>query len=603
MKNAFFEVQQLMQAVEPRVRGAFAKRREMAARFGVPLEEAFLEQSPVRITHLKSGAILPSKIRHYAKHALVRMTVKNEGRIKIDSLQAAAYVPGMMAFVSEVRLEGLRPGASREILIPATLVHDKLFDVAEVTPVQVEVELKSSIDGVWRSEDRVLSTVVHPVNSVDWSDTASVAAFVTPQDPDTLGFAQAVLQPQAEGLEPGLAPIARVLEGLAELGVNYRADPDIPYRAARIDHVQYPAQLLQTRAGDCDDLSVLVAAALQSLGVRGALVASPEHLFVLADTGLPIRLRNSLGGPEGSWVARRGTLWIPIEATEVAKGFLNAWSHGAKEFVRWGSKKEIVDLDMAWGIYPPVPSKFSQEKWDASLLAAKDLEKRLRKLSRSLKQRQDQSEMAAIRKAKKKAMGAKRIGPKLELAILLERSGRWDEAKDVFSRVLSQSRGRVNGASRKALVGLGNVALREGDSRKAIESYRRALKAGGGAAELHANLGLAHMVRGEARDARRAFRESLRRGGRVSLERLAVRTRNPGKVSAQRIASKSTKAQKKKRALKNARINSRELRAILDNVLWSVPQRKSSKRKTSQLPAGGRRGASVDEIAAADLLL
>ena len=49
---------------------------------------------------------------------------------------------------------------------------------------------------------------------------------------------------------------------------------------AAIDHIQYPAQTLGGKTGDCDDLTVLYCALLESAGMataRGAWVWSPRQ--------------------------------------------------------------------------------------------------------------------------------------------------------------------------------------------------------------------------------------------------------------------------------------------------------------------------------------
>ncbi|MDI6781269.1 MAG: transglutaminase family protein [bacterium] len=47
-----------------------------------------------------------------------------------------------------------------------------------------------------------------------------------------------------------------------------------------------PVGKVRLKKGDCDDLSVLYAACLESAGIPTALVSVPGHIFVIFDTGV-----------------------------------------------------------------------------------------------------------------------------------------------------------------------------------------------------------------------------------------------------------------------------------------------------------------------------
>ena len=78
---------------------------------------------------------------------------------------------------------------------------------------------------------------------------------------------------------------AVLFEALKQHGVRYVADPNTPYArvsadASAIDHIQYPGQVLRKKGGDCDDLTVLYCALLESAGIATALVDYPGHIFL-----------------------------------------------------------------------------------------------------------------------------------------------------------------------------------------------------------------------------------------------------------------------------------------------------------------------------------
>lgn len=137
----------------------------------------------------------------------------------------------------------------------------------------------------------------------------------------------------------------------------YVSDP-----RATADYVQFPAQTLNVKGGDCDDLSVLYSALLQSVGIETALVdyrANEEerHVNVLVNTGMSPDLAQIITGNDKKYIVRadeKGNLetWIIIETTSLTD-FNTAWETGAAKFQKeavsnYGLVKgsvDIVDID------------------------------------------------------------------------------------------------------------------------------------------------------------------------------------------------------------------------------------------------------------------
>ncbi|MCK4542225.1 MAG: transglutaminase domain-containing protein [Spirochaetales bacterium] len=68
-------------------------------------------------------------------------------------------------------------------------------------------------------------------------------------------------------------------------GLNYVVDPRTPYTELSqqrewIDFIQFPRQTLEYRAGDCDDLSILYCALLESVGIETAFITVPGHILM-----------------------------------------------------------------------------------------------------------------------------------------------------------------------------------------------------------------------------------------------------------------------------------------------------------------------------------
>src|SRR5258706_6356364 len=106
---------------------------------------------------------------------------------------------------------------------------------------------------------------------MSWGDgVAAAAAFVTTRDPVVEEVArEATHAVSLLGERPfgtrNLDFGAAMVDAVASLGVSYVPDPTNPYAAISaaanaVDTIYYPRQTLEKRAGDCDDMSVLLAA-------------------------------------------------------------------------------------------------------------------------------------------------------------------------------------------------------------------------------------------------------------------------------------------------------------------------------------------------------
>ena len=150
-------------------------------------------------------------------------------------------------------------------------------------------------------------------------------------------------------------------EAIKQQGISYIKDSNTPYAErkadrAAVDHIQYPADVLQQKGGDCDDLTVLYCALLENNGVNTALVDYPGHIFMMFDTGIERLKMYQLPIEENLYVVRGNRLWIPVEITLLDQSFHQAWRAGIEE---WGKlpqrdrRRKVVDTRKAWEQYPP----------------------------------------------------------------------------------------------------------------------------------------------------------------------------------------------------------------------------------------------------------
>jgi hypothetical protein len=205
-------------------------------------------------------------------------------------------------------------------------------------------------------------TTLYGKNAILWSATDMVGAFVTPRDDVLRDFVRQTVNahlPQSKSVNKNVLLAMTYFSALTAQGLRYQPDPNTPYAKLagdQIDYVQFPRETLKLKSGDCDDLSVLMAAGLENLGIATALVDVPGHLFLLFDSGVSLRDRDTISLDPDLVVDIDGQAWLPIEATLVATSFAESWAEGARKFRQNRDAQSLhwLSLRSAWQNTAPV---------------------------------------------------------------------------------------------------------------------------------------------------------------------------------------------------------------------------------------------------------
>lgn len=257
------------------------------------------------------------------------------------------------------------PGNGEQVAHIHALLNNLVLDIAETDTISARLEVSYSVgDDVYR--DQVVQTIrLLDRNAVTWDDDRKVAAFVTAKDPEVLRFAKRVIGStggeKARGLNANLIQAMKLLEGLRASDMAYVIDPSTPYMElskvrGAVDFLQFPRQTLEYRAGDCDDLSILYNALLESVGIPTAFITVPGHIFIAFDIRQrPSEAAKYFSRPE-KLIFREGRSWLPVDTTAIEEGFLGAWDIGANLFARYESLGEafFFTTGEAWSEYEPV---------------------------------------------------------------------------------------------------------------------------------------------------------------------------------------------------------------------------------------------------------
>lgn len=233
------------------------------------------------------------------------------------------------------------PNSSMEVPFYAVF-NDAIRSVSSMILQAGDVFVKAAPAGDY--DDKVQTSLIIRGRN-DWDgDVFTLRAFVTPEDPDLLRFTRTVLANYRDSLATSPKELEHFRSAVWLFNefakrVVYVNDPQ-----ASKDRVQYPSETLSLRGGDCDDMTVLYATMLASIGIPTAFVdvippnkPREGHIYMLFDTGIPASKAQLVSSNPKRYVLRKNesgqeTVWIPIETTAMTQGFHHAWETGAKAY-------------------------------------------------------------------------------------------------------------------------------------------------------------------------------------------------------------------------------------------------------------------------------
>ncbi len=419
--------------------------------------------------------VFPLFFSYYDKNPLGKIAVSNGESLPLEKVKVSFYAK---QYMDAPKLCGefasIPAGGSASVPVTA-LFNDSIFKVTEGTKAAAEIYVDYFFLGKQRQAKLSAALQVNNRNAMTWEDDRKAAAFVTAKDPLVLGFAKGIAATvrnvSASGaLSADFRAAIGIFQGLSIFGLGYVVDPKTPYAAlssseASIDFLQFPNQTLAYRGGDCDDLTTLYCALLESVGIATAFVTVPGHIFAAFDSGLSVEnAAKALAEPDDA-ITEAGRLWIPVEITLVKDGFLQAWTKGAQEWreARKTGSARLYEVRQAWKVYEPVG--FAESGIGVvppapdQILAAYRAE--LLRISKSQVTRRATELKAQI------ASGPGVEQAQNKLGVLYAQYGLFDDAR-------SQLSAAAGAGYAPALVNLGNLEYLAGNHDKAVVYFQRA---------------------------------------------------------------------------------------------------------------------------------
>jgi tetratricopeptide (TPR) repeat protein len=427
------------------------------------------------IREIQLMPVFPIFYKYYDSHPIGTISFINPEASSIRDVEVSVYVKQFMDTpkAGEIIRE-IKPGQERIINLYG-LFNEKILEVTEGTKVPAQIKVTYTHFGKKLSTETTQTLRLFDRNAMSWDDDRKAAAFITAKDPEILNqsknIAGLVRNEGAQAISTNFRIAVGMFQSLDLYSLKYVVDPQSSYAAfsadkMAIDYMQFPFQTLTYKGGDCDDLSVLYSALLESVGVSTALITVPGHIYMAFSADLSPADAKKLFVNTQNLIFEGDKTWIPVEITMIKDGFNKAWAEGAKQWREHfaSGKARLYPVSEAWEIYEPVGSpkiagtvKSPAEK---ALLASFNRE------MEAFVNREIGDRVAAL----EKEIISSKENPRVinTLGILFARYGMVDKAEEQFNRILAKE------DFVPALINLGNIYLLKDNASKAASLYERA---------------------------------------------------------------------------------------------------------------------------------
>ena len=471
-----------------------------------------------RVVTVKDATIRPNPIfrslyRHYQEKEFFDVVIGNSATEPIEAT-VSLMLPKVMSVPHQEQII-LPPQSTEKYTFSVTFDTD-LFNRAEayfdnfVTP---EIKVTYSRNRKQQEATKQLERVyVAGKGKLSWNMEGMAATFVTPEDLAVAGLARGLVQRHDELLtakfnRSNIGKAALLYDAMGAYKIRYNADQKTPFASISddrtiFDTVQYPSELLakqegvDTKVGDCDDLTVLYVSLLENLSIDTAFLEANDpgkgHIYMMFDSGIPVDRAEDHFVSSSEYVEWQGRVWIPVETTMFGFTFTDAWRVGVGEYKKLKIRKLIDEVYVQqWlstykpAVLPPAQAEMPANAMFDSLLA------------RDLKLFEDRVDRIALGTV----TSVDNPGGAYEAGAAYLRVNHLEKAIDMFDRALQMDPDHSD-----ALNGKGVALTRQGAYDDALELYRQALLRQDDNG-IRMNVALTYYLKGERDTADRLFEE------------------------------------------------------------------------------------------------
>ncbi len=422
-----------------------------------------------------STEIFPLYYTWYDENALGEVTITNESSEEIQNVRASFYVPQYMEQpkYTDGEIRRISRGETATLDLQG-LFTNNIFEINEGLKVAGEVNVEYTYFGKEVKKTVPLTIFINNKNAMTWDDDRKAASFVTANNPLIYSYSRNLSGEIRGGALSALDKNFQIGMGLFEslnlYGIGYVVDPSSSYvelseNEEAVDYIQFPQQTLVSKAGDCDDISVLYAAMLEASGIPAAFITIPGHIYVAYKLDMDERVAKKNFPNSQNLLFINNEPWVPVEITLVKEGFLASWQTGAKQIRENNGEYGFFPVREAWQTFPAAEYESSGL---AYLPEPKEVVNQYSQELRRFLRREVNLQIAAI-DGEIRQKGATSILMNRK-GVTYARYGFLDEAKSQFELVAAKD------DFYPSLMNLGNIYYLNKNPAEASRYYNRALQ-------------------------------------------------------------------------------------------------------------------------------
>ena len=431
----------------------------------------------IEINNIDFHQIYPVYYKFYDDNPFGNLSIENRENGKIENVKVSFFIKQYMSQPKVCKtFDAIKKNGKEEISIVA-LFNEDILKITEATKVNADIvveydyissHFKKTVSETLRMQHR---------NAMLWDDDEKISAFITAKDPGLLRFSKytagLIRENGSKAVNLNFRLGLGMFETLKLYGMNYVIDPTTPYadfagKTETPDYLQFPTQTLSYKGGDCDDLTILFCAALESIGIETAFITIPGHIYAAFSIDMIPKKAEKYFKNTNNFIFIDDKTWVPVEITMFNENFMKAWETGAREWKdneTLGSAK-LYPVHSSWEKYEPVGMPGSEIRVPLPVsdnivaVYTKSLDRFIRDEIRITETKLK----AEIRKSGYSASKLNKLG------VLYARFGQFDKAEAEFRKVVQKKE------YLPSLINLGNISLTKDNAENAYQYFRRAEK-------------------------------------------------------------------------------------------------------------------------------
>lgn len=338
-------------------------------------------QNKIELDLLQEENIYPLFASTYKEYpfAYVYLTNRNNAEIrnlrvsfKADKYTSSAFVCG--------EVKRLQKNKTVEIPLLADF-STELYQFSENGQFPAQVVIEYSLLGKKYTEIKEVVVSCYNRNTFNWNNSDGIVSLISPNDGSAIELSKTIIGIIRDnthlGINQNLEYSMALFECLNTMGIIYERDLQTPYEEYHylddVDYIQFPFQTITYKAGDCDDLAVLFASMLSSVGINSSLLFTEDDVIC----GIDLNITSSAASKQFSSLDRLinidEVLYLPVSMKNLGKGYFSAWSTALEE-INKAEELSVTVVTDAWEEYTPVGLA---EKAMFNLPDEKNLKKRI----------------------------------------------------------------------------------------------------------------------------------------------------------------------------------------------------------------------------------